>query len=82
MLIMTVLFAIILDPMSFRTHRVLLDDSSAKKPIGGDMYKNYGIGDEGAVVVVRPDGYVGTVVPLEGAMEELNKYFGAFVRRG
>lgn len=46
------------------------------------MYKNYGIGDEGAVVVVRPDGYVGTVVPLDGAMEELNKYFGGFVRTG
>ncbi|EIM80353.1 uncharacterized protein STEHIDRAFT_68295 [Stereum hirsutum FP-91666 SS1] len=71
-------------PEVFRPHwsKVLLDDSSAKKQIGGDMYKNYGIGDEGAVVVVRPDGYVGTVVPLEGAMEDLNKYFAAFVRRG
>lgn len=45
------------------------------------MYKSYGVGDEGCVVVVRPDGYVGTVVPLETAMEELNKYFFGFLRK-
>jgi len=37
--------------------------------------------DEGGVVIVRPDGYVGCVVKLEegsGTVDALNKYFAAF----
>ena len=40
--------------------------------------------DKGAVVVVRPDGYVGCVVRLvegSGTVDALNKYFGSFVSR-
>ncbi|KAI0595799.1 FAD binding domain-containing protein [Biscogniauxia sp. FL1348] len=40
-----------------------------------------GDGEEGGVVVVRPDGYVGVVVRLvegAGTVDALNEYFGAF----
>ena len=40
--------------------------------------------DEGGVVVVRPDGYVGCVVKLvegNGTVDALNEYFGAFVTK-
>ncbi|TKX19775.1 phenol hydroxylase-like protein 1 [Elsinoe australis] len=40
--------------------------------------------DEGTVVVVRPDGYVGAVVKLvegSGTVDALNEYFGAFAAR-
>ncbi|KAF4549157.1 FAD-binding domain-containing protein 3 [Elsinoe fawcettii] len=40
--------------------------------------------EEGTVVVVRPDGYVGAVVKLvegSGTVDALNKYFGTFVTK-
>ena len=40
--------------------------------------------DEGGVVVVRPDGYVGCVVKLvegSGTVDALNQYFGAFTSK-
>jgi len=43
------------------------------------MYETYGIGSEGAIVIVRPDGYVANVVPLDQA-HALNAYFGAFLK--
>ncbi len=39
---------------------------------------------KGGVVVVRPDGYVGSVVQLvegSGTIDALNEYFGAFVTK-
>jgi hypothetical protein len=48
-------------------------------------HKKYGIDDEtGAIVVVRPDGYVGCVVKLvegSGTVDALNAYFGSFVTK-
>lgn len=43
------------------------------------MYETYGVGSEGAVVVVRPDGYVGTVAPLD-QVKSLDGYFAEFMR--
>jgi hypothetical protein len=39
--------------------------------------------DSGGVVVVRPDGYVGCIVKLEGSrtVDALNEYFGAFASK-
>jgi hypothetical protein len=40
--------------------------------------------EEGGVVVVRPDGYVGCVVKLvegSGTVDALNQYFSAFVAK-
>ena len=46
---------------------------------GGDGYAKFGIDRRaGALVVVRPDGYVGTVAPLE-RVDVLNAYFEKFM---
>ena len=46
---------------------------------GGGGYSKYGIDEElGAIVVVRPDGYVGLVTALEG-VEDLNACFKQFL---
>ena len=46
---------------------------------GGGGYAKYGIDERaGAIVVVRPDGYIGTVAPLDG-LPFLNAYFAAFL---
>ncbi|KAF7305795.1 Phenol 2-monooxygenase [Mycena chlorophos] len=46
------------------------------------LHKKYGLdANKGAIVVVRPDGYVGAVVELcEQGWEGLNGYFGAFLK--
>ena len=46
---------------------------------GGTAYKTYGISPNGAVVVVRPDGYVGTVASLED-VEAIDGYFARFMK--
>ena len=47
--------------------------------MGGKVYETYGIGPEGALVVVRPDGYVANIVPLDLA-HALDAYFSAFLK--
>ena len=61
--------------------RVFVDDVEIKGINGGKAYESYGISSEGAVVVVRPDGYVAMVAPLEGAAE-LEQYFAGFLLPG
>ena len=65
-------------PYVLRRHwtQVLLDDADVQGN-GGKMYETYGIADEGALVVIRPDGYVGTVAPLTD-VEKVNSYFREF----
>ena len=48
---------------------------------GGDGYANYGVSvTEGALVVVRPDGHVGTVAPVDNyGIQHLKSYFSAFL---
>ncbi|KAI1791906.1 FAD binding domain-containing protein [Ganoderma leucocontextum] len=68
-------------PEFFRWHwtKVLLDDKDMHERSGGGGYAKYGIDEHaGAIVVVRPDGYVGTVAFLED-MAFLNSYFAAFL---
>lgn len=57
-------------------HRVLVDDIDLTHTHGGKAYDTYGIGAEGAAVVVRPDGYVGIVAPLDKPAA-LDGYFRA-----
>jgi hypothetical protein len=48
-----------------------------------DAYEVFGVAKEdGAVVVVRPDGYVGLRTGLGGAEEEVRGYFGGCLRPG
>ncbi|RPD53360.1 hypothetical protein L227DRAFT_399930 [Lentinus tigrinus ALCF2SS1-6] len=69
-------------PRLFRPHwsKVLLDDMDMYARVGGGGYEVYGIDKEkGAIVVVRPDGYVGTVAPFE-SLDDVNAYFAAFMK--
>ncbi|CAL1708745.1 unnamed protein product [Somion occarium] len=45
----------------------------------GPVYDAYGINREGALVVFRPDGYVGTITPL-GEVELVRQYFRQFLK--
>ncbi|KAI0738676.1 FAD binding domain-containing protein [Daedaleopsis nitida] len=68
-------------PALFRHHwaKVLLDDVDIHGISGGGGYKKYGIDEHaGAMVIVRPDGYVGMVAPLD-AMPSINSYFSRFL---
>jgi len=49
--------------------------------LGGTAYETYGIGSEGAIVIVRPDGYVAMASGLED-VESVNEYFDGFMRSG
>ncbi|QRW16730.1 FAD-binding domain protein [Rhizoctonia solani] len=68
-------------PPTLRTHwsKVFMDDEAVQSRLGGGrLYETYGIGPEGCVAVVRPDGYIGNVVPLDG-VDELDSWFGGFM---
>ncbi|TBU43844.1 thioredoxin-like protein [Dichomitus squalens] len=68
-------------PKFFRSHwsKVLLDDTDMYGRSGGGAYEAYGISrEEGAIVVVRPDGYVGVVAPFDH-VDDINQYFASFM---
>jgi len=68
-------------PAFLRSHwtKVFVDDVSIALNAGGKAYSTYGIDrDGGAIVVVRPDGYVGIVGSLED-VGYLNTYFSGFM---
>lgn len=68
-------------PTLLRPHwsKVFIDDTDITGSFGGKGYSYYGIGPEGALVVVRPDGYVGAIAPLDH-VEELDAYFASFMK--
>ena len=60
-------------------HRVLLDDTDVTGSKGGHAYESFGIDPEQiTLVVIRPDGYVGTIVPST-AVVDLENYFASFL---
>ncbi|KAI0730556.1 FAD binding domain-containing protein [Earliella scabrosa] len=68
-------------PEVFRSHwsKVLVDDVDVQGRIGGGGFMTYGIEpNQGAIVVVRPDGYIGTVAPLE-RVDYVDEYFAGFM---
>ncbi|KAH7890913.1 FAD binding domain-containing protein [Phlebopus sp. FC_14] len=67
-------------PSLLRPHwsKILIDDCDVTNTVGGKGYSYYGVGDEGAIVVVRPDGYVGMIAPL-GGVAGLDAYFSSFM---
>jgi len=68
-------------PAVLRPHwnKVLLDDTDVTGSRGGQIHERYGISrNAGALVVVRPDGYVGTIAPLDG-LATLDTYFAGFM---
>lgn len=54
-----------------------IGDAEGDDTVGG-LHKKWGL-EDGAVVVVRPDGYVGLVVPLDEP-DVLNQYFAGFLK--
>ncbi|KAF8435468.1 FAD binding domain-containing protein [Boletus edulis BED1] len=71
----------LLVPAFFRPHwtKVLLDDTDAIGSKGGHGYERFGMDPNQIVlVVVRPDGYVGTIAP-SSAVADLDNYFGSFM---
>ncbi|KAF8555665.1 hypothetical protein OG21DRAFT_1483710 [Imleria badia] len=71
----------LLVPAFFRPHwsKVLLDDADVTGSQGGHGYKTFGIDPKQiTLMVVRPDGYVGTIVPST-AIADLDHYFGSFL---
>jgi hypothetical protein len=59
--------------------RVFVDDTDPTANFGGEGYSYFGVGSEGALVAVRPDGYVGAIAPLDRA-EVLDAYFASFMK--
>ena len=59
--------------------RILSDQKELLGHSGGTAYITYGISSSGAIVVVRPDGYVGTVAPLDNA-GHIDEYFATFLK--
>ncbi|KIM90285.1 hypothetical protein PILCRDRAFT_812015 [Piloderma croceum F 1598] len=68
-------------PEFFRSHwsKVLIDDVDLTGRQGGKAYTSYGIGPSGAVIVVRPDGYVGFISPFD-SIRDVDDYFASFMK--
>jgi phenol 2-monooxygenase len=59
--------------------RVFTDDETFSTSEGGKLYESYGVSSSGgAIVVVRPDGYIGFVTFLD-KVEELGNYLKQFM---
>jgi phenol 2-monooxygenase (NADPH) len=58
---------------------VFIDDVDVIGKQGGDAYANFGINPSGAIVIARPDGYVGMVAPFD-KVDDLNAYFASFMK--
>jgi len=66
-------------PFFSQTAQVVYDDQLPVGIFGADAHALYGVSHEdGAVVVVRPDTWVGTAVPLE-KVSSLESYFAEFL---
>lgn len=66
-------------PELLRPHwsKVFVDDVDFSGRTGGNAYQTYGIDSHGAVVIVRPDQFVGMVAPLN-KVNHINQYFASF----
>ncbi|KAG2040597.1 FAD binding domain-containing protein [Suillus americanus] len=74
-------FGVFLLPALLRSHwsKVFIDDTDPTGSFGGEGYSDYGVGPEGALVAVRPDGYVGAIASL-GHVAGLDAYFASFMK--
>ena len=66
------------DSLTLTLFRVYLDTTDLQGVRGGKLYADYGLTEDGAIAVVRPDGFVSFISPLDG-VEELNAYFATFM---
>jgi len=68
----------ILHPANYSC-RVFVDDVDMTGTQGGQAYEYFGIEPAGAVVIVRPDGYVGFVSSFE-CVRDIDGYFASFMK--
>lgn len=60
-------------------YRHFIDQQEINGQRGGDAYKSYGV-IEPAVVIIRPDGYVGTIARLlDPSAGHLKSYFSDII---
>ena len=57
-----------------------MDDKDISGIHGGGAYAKFGINPAGAVVIIRPDGYVGMVAPFD-SVHDIDLYLSSFMRR-
>ncbi|KAF4569561.1 hypothetical protein EYR40_008541 [Pleurotus pulmonarius] len=69
-------------PPLFHSHwsKVLIDDSDPHERSGGKAYTSFGVNPSGAIIIVRPDGYVGMVAPFV-AVDDIERYFDSFAAK-
>ena len=65
----------------FDFHSAFIDDRDLAGKQGGTAYTTYGIDPSGpgVAIVVRPDGYVGTILPLD-QIKDIALYFNSFLK--
>ncbi|KAF8628701.1 hypothetical protein AX17_005924 [Amanita inopinata Kibby_2008] len=68
-------------PKVLRPHwsTMFIDDKDIQGIQGGNAYAKLGVNPEGAVVIVRPDGYVGMVAPFD-RVQDIDSYFASFMK--
>jgi phenol 2-monooxygenase (NADPH) len=64
--------------LTWSLDRAFVDQQTIQRGPGGTADAMYGISSKGAIVVIRPDSYIGTVAPLDKA-DHLDQYFGGFM---
>jgi len=67
-------------PPRLQSHwsKSFMDAKTMCEGIGGNLYASYGVSDAGAIIVCRPDGYIGMVAALDD-LAEIGKYFANFL---
>ncbi|KDQ19535.1 hypothetical protein BOTBODRAFT_102644 [Botryobasidium botryosum FD-172 SS1] len=59
--------------------KAYIDAESFCGRIGGKFYASYGVSNHGAIIISRPDGYVGMVAALDD-VDAVGEYFSGFLR--
>ncbi|KDQ13598.1 hypothetical protein BOTBODRAFT_363213 [Botryobasidium botryosum FD-172 SS1] len=59
--------------------KVFIDAETLCERVGGNLYASYGVSDAGAIIVCRPDGYVGMVAALDD-LAAIGRYFANFLQ--
>lgn len=56
-----------------------MDDVDVTGTQGGKAYESFGIDPSGAVVIVRPDGYIGFISSFD-TIQDVDGYFASFMK--
>ncbi|KDQ19546.1 hypothetical protein BOTBODRAFT_102719 [Botryobasidium botryosum FD-172 SS1] len=58
--------------------KAYIDAESFCGRVGGKLYAAYGVSNDGAIIVCRPDGYIGMIAALDG-VDAVGAYFSGFL---